>query len=217
MSAIFTITPPTTIPVIHRPNNALRQMLRSKVSAAFGGKKVVYINEFPYTRKYTMKDVLANWRTDGERYPKFDPGLHFFAPCYMLQDKETGIIYNYFVHKILDVGEVTERDIKCMDKEILPRWKQDEDELPFRILGESWGYAHPSWQESEDNEKYRITLGDQFPALFEEKDIYFYFSDPIYEYDIDDDDKEMMKADYQNKHQEYWEEWNYTDKNLGVK
>ena len=175
-------------------------------------KKIEYINEFPYTRKIQWQDTLPKWRTDSKNYPNYDIPLDLRQGCYIVQDKKTKTVYNWFTHNVLSEGLATKRDYDWMEKETMPHLKSNEENLDYKILGWDNAYCKESWIGHE----YFCVPGDQFLKFFEEKNSYYYYQDPIYEHEWNEDDLDEMREDYHAKFFEYWDKRNLTSENLGV-
>ena len=192
----------------------LRQLLRVKAGAFGRAPQVVYINEFPYSKKKEMEDYLPEWRTDQEKYPTFNIPWLRLEEAYVIQDKKTNIIYNWFTHNYYADDYVpTEKDVNFLREVVMRKFKSAEDKLDFRILGREYAFCRKHWRGSE----HFIKLGDQFVQFFDCDDIYYYHDRPVYEDWIDDSDVEDMEDDYQEKHVELRKDFNYTNENLGVK
>ena len=192
----------------------LRQLLRAKAGAFGRVPQVVYINEFPYSKKKDYDDYLPEWKKDREKYPKFEIPWLRMEEVFVIQDKKTNIIYNWFSHNYYADDYVpTLKDLNFLRETVMRKFKSAEDKLDFRILGRELAFCRKSWYGSE----HFIKLGDQFVQFFDCDDIYFYHRDPVYEDWIDETDVDIMEDDYTEKHREVRKWCNYTEENLGVK
>ena len=188
--------------------NYILKKLRSKTRLR---SKVKYITEFPYTVKRNFLDILPQWKVDTNSYPRFESRKwDDINIAYVIQDKNDGTVYNWFNNNLIDGYRTTDRDKRWLEDEVMPRLKANEDELPYRILGWGWGFKPIGCKQFQ-------RAGDQFIKFFDEDGIEYYYDECVYEHDWDEDDKEELKEDYSRKTYEYWDEWNYTNENLGVK
>ena len=208
MSLVITSTPKAT-------NTNQRSTAVSRLRAYLSRPKVVYTNEFPYSRKKEPKDHLPEWQYNREKFPQFQPDFLYQQSAYIIQDKKTGTVYNWFSKNYMDGDKkyATEKEHKILDTKVMPLIKSNEKNLDFRVIGWDWQFCRDCWT-GVDN---FVQLGDQFIKFFDEDGIEYYYDECVYEHDWDEDDKEALKEDYSRKTYEYWDEWNYTNENLGVK
>lgn len=187
--------------------SSLRNMLRRHSRLP----KVLYTTTFPYSRKRTYTDSQPEWRWNREKYPRFNLDYDKQEPVYVVQNKETGTVYYWFTANFMSDRPSTDYDLKILSKEIMPRLKSNEEDSDIEILGWDWGFHREHWVGQEHFEK----PGDQYVKFFDEPNIKYYFSDPVYEYEWSEDDLEDLKDNYSETHRLLWEPQNYTEENLG--
>jgi len=185
----------------------------ARLRALLSKPKVIYINEFPYSKKTKMEDRLPEWHYNKEKFPRYSEDFGNLESAYVVQDKKTGTVYNWFAKNYMTDGKTREREYKILDKKVMPLIKSNEENLDFYVIGWDWQFYRKCWTGVENF----VQLGDQFIKFFDEDGIEYYYDECIYEHDWDDGDKQTLKEEYDRKSYEYWSNWNYTNENLGVK
>jgi hypothetical protein len=208
LQATATPTHPTAAGSMRNKGGLLRKFL-----SVVRKNKIMYIPQFPYSKKTDYKDVVPAWRQRRDLYPNYDKSFDNFWSCLVIQDRKTNNVYNLYTCNLLDNDRHPgERDYEHFTNVTVPTLKKHEDKLEFKILGWDEGYLKPSWVADH---KYFKMFGDQFLKFFEEENSEYYVDEGVYPIDFEEGFVEELEEDYYKKNSLYWRDRNLTDENLG--
>ena len=208
----------STANTVHATSNvvkSLRSMLKSSNRKA---NQVINIPHFPYSQKRGLQHEWPEWRkTDEKKNHWYDFGA--FDDIIVYKEKSTGkIVYGWVTYANSDGTKVTKkmrRYIQDMGLSIQKETMTPEDK--YEVIGYDCENIRCYIDPVEPDEYGKFTTyGNQYTALFDEKDIEAFHPHNIYPPEMTIEEIQKLEQDREHLSSMYWSAWNIHEENLGM-